>query len=65
MCQMSIVLEKDQKSDVIIEEVTNIQITDKGLLISTFFDEPRMINDAIIKEIDCTGSKITLIEKEQ
>ena len=65
MCQMSIVLEKDQKSEIIIEEVTNIQITDKGLIISTFFDEPRLIDDAIIKEIDCTGSKITLLKKEK
>ena len=65
MCQMSIVLEKDQKSEVIIEEVTSIQITDKGLVINTFFDEPRLIDDVVIKEIDCTGSKITLIEKEQ
>jgi len=64
MCQMSIVLEKDQKSEIIIEEVTNIQITDKGLVINTFFDEPRLIDDAVIKEIDCIGSKITLLKKE-
>lgn len=65
MCQMSIVLEIDQESELIIEEVANIQITDKGLVVNTFFDEPRLIDDAVIKEIDCMGSKITLIKKEQ
>jgi len=63
MCQMSIVMEKKEQKEKIIEEVTKIEITDKGIIISTFFDDPKIIVNAVIKEIDCLESTVTLLSK--
>lgn len=63
MCQMSVVMEKKEQKEKIIEEVTKIEITDKGIIISTFFDDPKIIENAVIKEIDCLESTVTLLSK--
>ena len=63
MCQMSIVMKKKDQKDKIIEEVVNLKITDKGIMVSTFFDEPKFIDNAVIKEVDCLASTVTLVER--
>ena len=65
MCQMCVVVEKGEKKEKIIEEVVKIEIKANGIMISTFFDEPKFIDNVIIKEIDCLGSTVTLIDMER
>ena len=65
MCQMSIVIEKNNQKDKIIGDVVKLEITDKGIMVSTFFDEPKFIDNVIIKEVDCLGSTVTLLEREK
>lgn len=62
MCQMSIVMEKIDQKDKIIKDVIKLEITDKGIMVSTFFDEPKFIDNVIIKEVDCLASTVTLLE---
>ena len=65
MCQMSIVIERNNQKDKIIGDVVKLEITDKGIMVSTFFDEPKFIDNVIIKEVDCLGSTVTLLEREK
>ncbi len=65
MCQMRVVLEQNDKNETIIEEVTKIEISDNGLILSTFFDEPKFIDNAMVKEIDCLGSTVIILNKEE
>ena len=48
MCQMSVVLENDGRHEKIMENVTNLEVTEKGIQISTLFEEPKLIEAACI-----------------
>jgi hypothetical protein len=45
---MSIVMEKNDQKDKIIKDVIKLEITDKGIMVRTFFDEPKFIDNVII-----------------
>ena len=64
MCQMSVLMnEKDTKQNI-IEDVTKIEVTETGIMIYTYFDEPRLVEDLQIKEINCLKSTVILSDKE-
>ena len=65
MCQMSVVIQKEEKTDKIIEEVVKVEIINNGIQVSTFFDDPKFIDNVMIKEIDCLGSTVTLLDREE
>ena len=65
MCQMSVLIQKAEKTEKIIEEVIKVEIIDNGIMVSTYFDEPKFIANVIIKEIDCLGSTVTLLNREE
>jgi predicted RNA-binding protein len=65
MCQMSVVLQKAEKTEKIIEEVVKVEIKNNGIMVSTFFDDPKFIDNVMIKEIDCLGSTVTLLDREE
>ena len=65
MCQMSVLVEKNNKTEKILEDVIKVEIMDNGIMVSTYFEEPKFIDDVRIKEIDCLGSKVTLLNMEK
>ena len=65
MCQMSVVIQKAGKKEKIIEEVVKVEIMDNGIMVSSFFDDPKFIDNVMIKEIDCLGSTVTLLNREE
>ena len=65
MCQMCVVVEKGEKTEKIIEEVVKVEILNNGIMVSTFFDDPKFIDNVMIKEIDCLGSTVTLLDREE
>ena len=38
MCQTSVLMEKDGSDEVVLENVTTLEVVDKGLKISTLFE---------------------------
>ena len=40
MCQMNVVLDQDGEQEKIMDNVTHLQVTGEGVLVSTFFEEP-------------------------
>jgi predicted RNA-binding protein len=63
MCQMNVVLEQDGGQEKIMENVTRLEVSDEGVLVSTFFEEPRLVKSAWVKNIDFLGGTVTLDTK--
>ncbi len=60
MCQMSVYVEKEGVEELLLEDVTNLKVETTGVSISTLFDGPRQVADAVIDSIDFTAGKVLL-----
>ena len=60
MCQMNVVLEHDGEQEKIMDNVTHLEVTGEGVLVSTLFEEPKMVKAARVKIIDFQGGTVTL-----
>lgn len=60
MCQMRVVMEKDGKEEVMLENVTGIEILEKGLAVTTLFEGSREIADAVVRRMDFLAGKVFL-----
>ena len=63
MCQMTVVLDQDDGQEKIMENVTHLEVTGEGVLVSTFFEEPKLVKSAWVKNIDFLGGTVTLNNK--
>ena len=61
MCQISAVLEQDGRQEKIMENVTTLEVTPEGIVLSTLFEEPRLLSSTRIEKIDFLGGCITLV----
>ncbi len=61
MCQMSVVLEKDGSQEVIMENVTLLEAKDDGIEVSTLFDAPKLVPQAMVKKMDFNSGTVTLV----
>jgi predicted RNA-binding protein len=64
MCQMSIMLEKDNQQEKIMDNVSLLEVTAAGIIISTLFEEPTVVTNATLKKIDFLDGIVTLVQKE-
>lgn len=62
MCQMNVLIEKGGGLEKVMDEVTRLEVTDDGVLLSTFFSKPKLIPGCRIKNIDFMGTSVTLQE---
>jgi predicted RNA-binding protein len=60
MCQMNVVLEHDGEQEKIMDNVTHLEVTDEGVLVSTLFEEPKLVKSAWVKNIDFLSGTVTL-----
>ncbi len=60
MCQMNVIMDNNGQQDTVLEDVTKLETTPDGVLLSTFFDEPKLIPKARVKKIDFLGNTVTL-----
>ena len=63
MCQMSIVLEKDNQQEKIMENVNLLEVTTEGIKVSTLFEEPIILANTEIRRIDFLDGIVTLKQK--
>ena len=63
MCQMKVVLDQDDGQEKIMENVTHLEVTAEGVLVSAFFEEPKLVKSAWVKNIDFLGGTVTLDKK--
>ena len=60
MCQISAVVEHKGEQKTVMESVTALEVIDNGVVLSTFFEEPKTITDVVIEKIDFLGGAIVL-----
>jgi predicted RNA-binding protein len=60
MCQISVVIENDGEQEKIMDNVTGLQVTGDGVVLTTFFEEPLSVPDVVISRIDFLGGKVVL-----
>jgi predicted RNA-binding protein len=60
---MNVVLEHDGEQEKIMENVTHLAVTSEGVLVSTLFEEPKLVKSAWVKNIDFLAGTVTLDDK--
>ncbi len=60
MCQMSVLVLEDTSEELVMESVTRLVVKDRGVEVSTFFEEPKFVPDVHVEEIDFLGGKVFL-----
>jgi len=60
MCQIRAVVERDGRQETVMEAVTSLEVVDNGVVLSTFFEEPKRIAEVVIRKIDFLGGAIVL-----
>ena len=64
MCQISVVLEHEGgEPEKVMDGVSKLEVTEEGVLVSTLFEEPRLVSGARILKIDFLGGIATLSPK--
>lgn len=63
MCQMSVLIVDDGVENLIMENVTHLQVSGDSIEVSAFFEEPRKIDAVLIQAIDFLGGKVLLARK--
>ena len=60
MCQMSVVVEEAGVEEMIMENVTRLQVLGTTIEVSAFFEEPRKVEAVFIQSIDFLSGKVIL-----
>lgn len=60
---MNVVLDHDGEQERIMDNVTQLEVTDEGVRVSTFFEEPKLVKSAWVKNIDFLSGLVTLKSK--
>ncbi len=63
MCQMNVVLDKNGETEKLLDEVTKLEVTPEGVVLSTFFESDKLIPRATVKEIDFIKTTVTLSQQ--
>ena len=61
MCQINVVVEREGSREPVMESVTGLEVTDDGVLLSTFFEEPLKVEGVHIGSIDFLGGSVVLV----
>ncbi len=61
MCQMSVMLEKDDQSEeLIMENASLLEVKSEGVEISSLFDPPKLLPGVKVVTIDFMNGKVLL-----
>ena len=60
MCQVNVVIDHTGEQEKVMENVTLLTIEPEGILISTFFEEPKLFSDLKLTKIDFLNGTVTL-----
>jgi predicted RNA-binding protein len=60
MCQISVYVENEGVEALLLEDVTSLSVETTGVKVSTLFDGPREVADAVIDSIDFMAGKVLL-----
>ncbi len=61
MCQLNAVVERDGIRETVLESVTALEVTEDGVILSTYFEEPMTVAGVSVKSIDFLGGSVLLV----
>jgi predicted RNA-binding protein len=62
MCQTNVFIEKDGENELVLENVTDLEVTETSLKITALFEGTKEFEGAQIKRIDFSSGKVYLIQ---
>lgn len=62
MCQISVVVEREDGQEIVQDNVTGLDVIADGVRLSTFFEEPQVVRNVRIARIDFLGGTVVLEE---
>ncbi|MCP5002425.1 MAG: CooT family nickel-binding protein [Planctomycetes bacterium] len=65
MCQMNVVVDKEGTQELVMENVTQLEVVEEGIKVSTFFEEPKFVSGVAVKTIDFLSGKLILQASEK
>ncbi len=63
MCQMNVVYEKEGTTEKVMDNVTRLEVTDDGVRVEAFFEEPALVPAAVVKRIDFLNNTVVLADR--
>lgn len=60
MCQTSVILEKDGQEELLLENVTGLEVTGENISITTLFEGATEFQNVAIDRIDFSAGKVFL-----
>ena len=61
MCQISVVIARNDGEEKVMDNVTSLDVTGSGVVLSAFFEEPKIVPDVVITRIDFLDGKVVLV----
>ena len=65
MCQMSVLMEKDGAMQLLMKNVSELEVTEDGVRLSMLFEKAQEIKGASVKRIDFTDGKVILTREKR
>ncbi|MFT5698929.1 MAG: putative RNA-binding protein [Desulforhopalus sp.] len=62
MCQTSVFMDKGGQEELLLENVTGLEVTGKNITITTLFEGATEYKDVAISRIDFSGGKVFLLQ---
>lgn len=63
MCQMSVYVEDDGKEELLKENVTKMEVMEKGIRLSTLFEGASDFNNMVLRHVDFSAGRAVLIKQ--
>jgi len=60
MCQTSVLMEKDGQEELLLENVTGLEVSGMNITITTLFEGATEYQNVAISSIDFSGGKVFL-----
>ena len=60
MCQMNVLLERDGEQEKVMEDVTRLEVTADGVVVSSLFADRKLVSGARVHTIDFMDNTVTL-----
>lgn len=64
MCQTNVLMEKNGEEELLLENVTMLEVLESSLKITTLFEGTKEFFGVAIRRIDFTGGKVYLYHAE-
>ena len=61
MCQVHVQIKRAGKSELVMEEVTGLEVTGDGITVTSLFKDPHTVTGVRIHKIDFMANTVTLV----